>query len=286
MALVAMWGSAFLFNTIALQSIPPALLVTLRLVIGAIVLIVASLWYQVDWREMDLHLLLWFLGMAVVGNALPFYLIAWGQQTISSSLAGILMAVMPLATLMMAHFLLPEEKMTKRRTIGFALGFIGIVVLMGPSAIMEISTSGKTLLAQFAVLAGALCYAMGTIIARLRPESSDLLTSTMVLMLASMITLPFSMTGSIPAMESITPAAAISALLLGMIATGLATVVYFKLLRSAGATFLSMINYLIPVWALVAGVIFLQETVSIEAYLALGMILTGIGISQVRRRFW
>ncbi|HBS27412.1 MAG TPA: EamA/RhaT family transporter [Gammaproteobacteria bacterium] len=291
LALVAMWGSAFLFNTIALQSFPPAQLVTARLVIGAIVLIVAALWYKVNWKVLDLRLVLWFIVMAIVGNALPFYLIAWGQQTISSSLAGILMAVMPLATLLMAHFLLPEEKLTKRRAIGFSLGFIGIIVLMGPSAMLEIGSSGKTLMAQFAVLGGALCYALGTIIARLRPESSDLLTSTMVLIFASLLTLPFSFINSGATENSfkftdITPAAAGSALFLGLIATGLATVLYFKLLRSAGATFLSMINYLIPVWALLAGVLLLHESVSSQALIALSIILLGIAVSQVRRRFW
>ncbi len=286
-----MWGSAFLFNTIALQSFPPAQLVTARLVIGAVVLIVAALWYKVNWKALNLRLVLWFIVMAIVGNALPFYLIAWGQQTISSSLAGILMAVMPLATLLMAHFLLPEEKLSKRRTIGFSLGFIGIIVLMGPSAILEIGSSGKTLMAQFAVLGGALCYALGTIIARLRPESSDLLTSTMVLIFASLITLPFSFISPDAGENSfifaeITPAAAGAALFLGLIATGLATVLYFKLLRSAGATFLSMINYLIPVWALLAGVLLLQESVSSQAIVALSIILLGIAVSQVRRRFW
>lgn len=284
-----MWGSSFLFNTIALQSIPPAILVSVRLVIGALVLILVSIWYKVDWRALNGSLALWFLVMAIVGNALPFYLIAWGQQTIDSSLAGILMAIMPLATLVMAHFLLPEERLTKRRAYGFLLGFVGIVVLMGPAAILEIGTSGKTMIAQLAVLGGALCYALGTIIARLRPESGDLLTSTVVLIFASVITLPFSfMNGSdVPfRLAEVTKVSAAAALFLGLIATGLATVLYFKLLRSAGATFLAMINYLIPVWALLAGVLFLQESVSTRAVIALSIILLGIAISQVRRRFW
>ncbi len=287
LSLVVMWGSAFMFNALALQSVSPSALVTVRLLIGALVLAAVSIHYRVDWRALDIRLMTWFLAMAIIGNALPFYLIAWGQQQVSSSLAGILMAVMPIATLLMAHFLLPGEPLTPRRIIGFLLGFAGIVILMDPASLREIGAGDHSgLLAQIAILGGALCYALGTIVARLRPESDDLLTSTMVLTFAALITLPFSLAGGHPLTGKLSTIALAAILFLGVVATGLATVVYFVLLRRAGATFVSLINYLIPVWALAAGVLFLHETVGWRAIIALTIILAGIAVSQARWRFW
>ncbi len=291
LSLVAMWGSAFLFNSIALHSLSPSLLVTVRLIIGALVLAIVTLWKRSDWSSLNGRLLAWFLAMAVVGNALPFYLIAWGQQYVSSSLAGILMAVMPIATLVMAHFLIRGETLTRRKGFGFLLGFLGIVILMGTDALKELAASPRSLIAQFAILGGALCYAAGSIIARLRPESDDLLTSTVVLAQAALITLPFSLPDmtlafSLAPNATLSPAVIGAILFLGIIATGLATVVYFILLRRTGPTFLSLINYLIPLWALLAGVIVLHESVTPQALIALAVILAGIALSQAQRRFW
>jgi len=279
LTLVAVWGSAFLLNQIALASFPPTTLVAFRLMIGGLVLVVAMWFYQIPWHSSPI-LLGYFLVMAIMGNALPYFLIAWGQQYISSGLAGILMAIMPLATLFLAHFFIPSEPLSGRRVIGFILGFIGIIVLMGPQSLLEVAQTSKTLLAQLAILGGALCYALGTVIARLRPESDDLLTATMVLILASLVMLPTSLLVETPWFKPINIATTGAITLLGLIATGLGTVLYFKLLRSAGATFLAQMNYLIPVWALAAGVIILNEQVTTKALVALTIILLGIAISQ------
>ncbi|RUM93687.1 MAG: EamA/RhaT family transporter [Thiothrix sp.] len=282
LTLVVMWGSAFLLNQIALGSFPPTTLVAFRLIIGAIVLIIAMGWYAIPWHSSP-KLLAYFLAMAIIGNALPYFLIAWGQQYVSSGLAGILMAVMPLATLFLAHFFIPSEPLNTHRVIGFVFGFAGIVVLMGPQSLLEVSHAGTTLLAQLAILGGALCYALGTIIARLRPESDDLLTATMVLIFAGLVALPTSLVVESPWISPLSVAATASITLLGLVATGLATVVYFKLLRSAGATFLAQMNYLIPVWALAAGAVFLNEQVTPKTALGLVIILLGIAISQNRQ---
>ncbi len=281
-ALVAMWGSAFLFNRIALERFTPVSLVTLRLLVGAAVLAVATSLSRPGWRGLRRALWPWFLAMALVGNALPFWLIAWGQETIDSGLAGILMAVNPLATLLLAHFLIPGETLTARRLAGFALGFVGIVVLMGPALLLDRPETRGVLLAELAVLGGALCYSAGSIIARLRPESDDLLTSTMVLILASGLMLPLDLASPAPWPAAPGWPALLAAGFLGVIATGLATVVYFRLLRSAGPSFLSQINYLIPVWALALGAVVLDEPVTPRTLLALGLILGGIALAQVR----
>lgn len=281
-ALVAIWGSAFMFTRIALNSFPPATLVALRIVMGALTLLLVLPFLKSSRHAISFRLLLFFLIMAIVGNSMPFYLISWGQQFVSSGLAGILMAIMPLATLFLAHFFLPNEPLTRRRLVGFLLGFMGIIVLLGPSALLEIKTTGITLYAQLAILGGALCYAAGTIIARLKPESDDILTSAAVLSVASILMLPVSILHENPWIKPLSPASAFAMLFLGVIATAVATVIYFRLLRQAGATFLSQINYLIPVWALGMGVVFLNESIAWNNVLALVMILSGIALSQVR----
>src|SRR4051812_23429337 len=146
-----MWGSAFMFMKIAVATVPPATLVASRLILAAIIL------YAVM-RARGLRLpppgrrWLAFIALGVLGNCLPFFLIAWGQQTIDSALAGILISVMPLATMVLAHFFVAGEHLTSRRALGFAIGFAGIVVLMGPAALMGLGGTPAVALAQAAVL--------------------------------------------------------------------------------------------------------------------------------------
>ena len=133
LALVAMWGSSFMFNKLGVATVPPLTLVAGRLTIGALTLLV--LLYARGVRLPPLGGIWIAYGvLGVVGNALPFFLITWGQQVVDSALAGILMAAMPLATLVLAHFLVQDERMTAGRVAGFALGFVGIVFLMEPAA--------------------------------------------------------------------------------------------------------------------------------------------------------
>ena len=121
-ALVAMWGSSFMFNGIAVSSLPPLTIVAGRVGIAAIVLIVFVYASGRRLPALDRH---WwpFVVVALIGNAIPFYLITWGQQVVESALAGILMAFMPLATIVLAHFLVAGEHMTRQRALGFAGGF-------------------------------------------------------------------------------------------------------------------------------------------------------------------
>ena len=124
LALVAMWGSSFMVNGIAVSSLPPLIIVAGRIGIAAVVLIIFV--YASRRRLPALGRDWWpFVVVALIGNAIPFYLITWGQQVVESALAGILMAFMPLATIVLAHFLIAGEHMTRQRAIGFAGGFGG-----------------------------------------------------------------------------------------------------------------------------------------------------------------
>jgi drug/metabolite transporter (DMT)-like permease len=189
MALVAMWGSAFLFIKLGVATVPPMTLVAARLVLGAAVLL--PVLYLRGLRLPPLGAA-WFpfTLLALLGNAIPFYLITWGQQTVPSALAGILMAAMPLATMVLAHFAVAGEHMTRSRVAGFVLGFLGIMSLMGPAALGRLGGSALDVLAQLAILAGALCYAANSVLTRRIVKSGFLVAATAMLVVASVVVVP------------------------------------------------------------------------------------------------
>lgn len=276
-ALVAMWGSSFLLTKIAVGSLAPAQVVTGRLVLAALVLTVVAV---VLGRGMPRGGRAWlYLGlMAVVGNVLPFMLITWGQQRVDSGLAGILMAVMPLATLVLAHFFVDGERLRRNRIIGFLIGFVGIVVLVGPQALVQLGGSGEILVAQLAILGGAFAYAVNTILARHRPAADVWITSAAVLGFAALLSMPMSVPLGVPA--DVPQGALMAVATLGLVSTAAATVGYFRLVTLAGPTFLSQINYLIPLWAVGMGMLFLGERPQWNAVAALLLILAGIAFAQ------
>lgn len=280
-ALVVMWGSSFMFNKIGVATLPPLSLVAGRITIAGVVLLVLM-------RARNLRLPppgpIWiaYAVLGIVGNIVPFLAITWGQQTVDSALAGILMAVMPLATLLLAHFLIDGERLTPSRIAGFALGFVGIVFLFEPAALGEIG--GLHAISQLAVLGGALCYSANSILARLLVRSDFLTAAAGTMLVSSAIVLPLALAIDTP--WRLAPAAPSAAAMvwLGVGPTAVATIVYFRLISSAGPTFMSLVNYLSPAVAVLLGVALLGEEPGVNAYTGLALILAGIAISQLRRR--
>jgi drug/metabolite transporter (DMT)-like permease len=282
MALAAMWGSAFLFIKLGVATVPPATLVAARLVLGTLVLL--PLVYLRGLRLPPLgRAWLPFVVMALIGNAIPFYLITWGQQTVPSALAGILMAAMPLATMVLAHFAVAGEHMTRNRVTGFLLGFSGITFLMGPPALAGAGGSALEILAQFAILAGALCYAANSVLARRLVTGEFLVTSAAMLLVASILAVPIALVLDRPWELASTVPSILSIIWLGVGPTAVATIFYFQLISSAGPTFMSLVNYLSPCIAVALGVMLLGEEPGANAYAGLALILSGIALSQWRR---
>lgn len=283
LALVAMWGSSFMFNKLGVASVPPLTLVAGRLTIGTLILLVVL-------RAKGIRLpppgRVWlaYAVLGVVGNALPFFLITWGQQAIDSALAGILMAAMPLATLVLAHFFVQGERMTPERAAGFVLGFLGIVALMGPAAVAGMGGAALQVVSQLSVLCGALCYSANSVMARLLVKSDFLVASACTLLVSSVLVIPLTLAIDRPwtLQPSVSSIAAI--VWLGVGPTAVATILYFRLISSAGPTFMSLVNYLSPAIAVLLGVMLLGEHPGVNAYAGLALILVGIAVSQWRRR--
>jgi drug/metabolite transporter (DMT)-like permease len=282
LALVAMWGSSFMFNRIAVASLPPWTVVAGRIGIAALVLIliVHALGRRLpppgrEWAP--------FVLIAVIGNAVPFYLITWGQQVVESALAGILMAVMPLATIVLAHFLIAGEHLTRQRAAGFATGFLGIVLLMGPAALAGIGGEAVRIISQLAVLGGALCYALQSVLTRLIVKGDVMVAAAGTLLVASVIVVPVALWLDRPWLLAPSVSSAAAVVWLGVGPTAVATILYFMLIRSAGPSFMSLVNYLSPGVAVMLGLLVMGETPSANAYFGLALILAGIAVTQWRR---
>jgi len=287
LGLTVLWGSAFLLTKVAVSALDPDLVVAGRLLVACLLLVPLAMW---RWRNhgaeesWGARLWVFLLLIAVFGNALPFSLIAWGQQHIDSALAGILMAIMPLATLGLSHYLVPGEQLTPYRIAGFLLGFTGVVVLMGPDALGEAANGEGSLLPMLAVLGGALCYAISAILARLRPASDALPSAAATTLMASALMLPLVLGLGDPDPPAQATGASVAAVLaLGAFSTAWASILYFQLIKSAGPAFVSQLNYLIPLWAVAAGMLFLGERPEPEALYALVLILGGILLVQLER---
>ena len=282
-ALVAMWGSSFMFIKLGVASVPTSTLVAARLILGALILIMVV---YLRGARLPPFGKVWgyYTILALLGNFIPFTAITWGQQRTDSALAGILMAVMPMATMVLAHFFVKGEHMTRNRVLGFVLGFAGIAVLMGPPAVERIAGQSLATLSQMAILLGALCYAANSVLTRILARGDDVLVaSAAMLLIASVIALPVALLVDKPWQVQPSVASLTAILWLGVGPTAIATVVYFKLIATAGPTFMSLVNYMSPVVAVFLGVALLGETPGIHAYVALALILLGIAVSQWRR---
>ena len=273
-ALVALWGSSYLMVEISLTLFRPEQIAGLRILTAAIVLFAAMFW-RGERLPRDLKSWAYFLGIAVIGNCVPFFLISWGQQEVESGLAGILAASTPLAVLILAHFTLIDERLGVRQVLGFVSGFAGIVVLMGPDSIAALGGSTSRLLSQLAIFSGAICYAVATVMARSMPATPPLVAAAGVILLAAAVMSPFSISGAQLLGEiSWQTGAAIG--FLGLFGTGLASILYFHLVSATSARFTSLLNYLVPVWAVGLGAWVLGEKLPLNSWLALALIFVGL----------
>lgn len=274
LGLVTLWGSSYLMVEIALQAWAPPQIAGLRIWAAGLVLLPAMLLggsslprARAAWG--------WYLLIALVGNCLPFFLIAWGQQHLESGLAGILAATTPLCVLLLAHYALPDERLRPGQVLAFVLGFGGIVVLMGPDSLAALGGSGDRLWGQLAVFGGAFCYAVATVAARFVPTAHPVVTSAGVMLMAALVMGPWAGTGLAAGLQA--PPAAVGAIgFLGLLGTGAASILYFFLIAQTGARFTSLLNYLVPVWAVGLGGAVLGETLPPSAWLALAMILCAL----------
>ena len=280
--LASIWSGSFLFIKVAVGDIPPLTVVAGRVVLGGLAL---ALVLRLTGRALPRDRRVW-LDCAVVAlgaNLGPFFLIAWGEQSIDSGLAAILMGSMPLSALLLAHFLTHDEKLDGAKLLGVVVGFVGVVVLIGPSALLDAGL-GSDLGAKLAIVAAGAGYALGSIysrrsgLTRLPPT----VVACTILLICSGGILPLALAVDQP--WNLTPgAAALASMLgLGLLSTGLAYVILFHLLTRRGVVFVSLNNYLVPLIGLFLGALILAEPITFTALAGLALILLGVGLVQLR----
>jgi drug/metabolite transporter (DMT)-like permease len=272
----ALWGASFLLVKIGVGSVPPLTVTAARLVLASLLLLVlARMTGQSLPKDPRTLLLVAFTG--VLGNALPFSLISWGQVKIESGLSAILMAVMPLVTYLLAHIFTHDEKLNRFKALGVALGMAGIVVLIGPA---KLASLGQETVRQLAVTGAAVCYGFNALLARrlaghppLALVAGFMLASAVVLVpLSLVVDQPWTLTPTTEAIAAIT--------VLGLLQTAMGTVLMMVILRRQGASFFSQINFLVPIFGVFWGFLVLAERPSVDALVALGMILAGIALAR------
>ena len=276
MVLVALWGSSFVFTALSVDSIDPISVVFYRLLLGALVLSLVVFARRLPFPR-NPSIWFGFLLMAIAGNALPFFLISWGQQTIDSGVAGMIMAIMPLMTMVFAHYTIEGETLNRYKIIGFCLGISGVTLLLGP----VFEGGFQALLSGLAIFTAATCYAVNAILIKRLPRFSPMVGACGVLIMASLVLLPFWLFLA-PVNNSISEDSMLSVIWLGIGPTGIATIVLFAVIDRAGPTFLSTINYMVPVVAFFCGAWILSEPVSWHHFVALATILSGIAITRFR----
>lgn len=279
--LVLVWGFAFALIAVALESFHPLFIVWCRLWMGALVVWCVWRWRQQRWclgREWWPRLTL----LSLTGNIIPFSLIAWAEQSVPSAEVGILMALMPIATLLLAHWLLDHEPLTWRRFSGVAVGFAGVALLVGDD-LLSAGASGQWR-GQLAALLATVSYAFNGVYAKRLPAQEPVALALGTLGIGSIfLAVPALWAQLVGPGLDITPGATSVLMVLGVMATGVATWCYFVVVTERGPGFLSTINYLIPAVAFAAGTLFLAEPWGWEHLIALAMILVGVGLIQVRQ---
>ena len=276
-----LWGGSFFFVELVVDKLPPLTIVLTRVSLAAV-----SLWALVALtrprRAPPAAAWLAFLLMGLLNNVIPFSLLVWGQSHIASGLAAIINATTPLFTVLVAGFCLVDERPNPARLLGVVTGMAGVAVMIGPEALDGLDDH---LLAQFAVLAAALSYALagvyGRRFKRMRIDpvttAAGQVTASSLILLPAVLIFEAPRIGSLPGIETFAPLAA-----LGILSTAIAYILYFRLLASAGATNLLLVAFLIPVSAILLGCLVLGE--SLQAAHFAGMALIGFGLLLIDGR--
>ena len=273
------WGSSFLLIKVALEDLTPLQIVAGRIVIGAL-LLVALLYARGHRLPRDPRLLRTLFVMALIGNLVPFTLITWGEQYITSSLAAILNSTTPLFTVMIAAAALKGESLSALRLGGVILGFAGVGVIVG------FETDGS-IQGMVAMTLASLSYAGGFVYARRHLSGRDLpplaLPATQLLISAVLI-FPFALVNAVDTPPNVTFDATATTLALGLLGTGWAYVLYYRLIADIGATSASFVTYLIPIFGIALGAIVLGEKLGVNTIAGAMLVIGGIAVAEIGNR--
>ena len=269
--LALIWASAFFNRKIATYSFGPVTIAFLRVFFGAIPVLLLCYYkgIKIEAFSKDWH---WFALIGFINLVAPFFLIAYGVKSVQSNLAAILMSTTPLSSTILGHFYTKNEKFNLVKTFGILVGFSGIIYLFSDNLLINENNLVSALL----ILLGSTCYVVGGVltlkISKKKNENvtgSILIWATIILIpLVSFIEQPWNLT---PRIDS-----TISVIYLGLVSTGIAWLLRFRILINNGLIFQSQVSYLIPIFGTVLSYIFLKELITIKILISLIAVVLGI----------
>ena len=274
--LALIWASAFFNIKIATESFGPLTISFLRVFFGAIPVLLLCYYknIKIEAFSKDWH---WFAMIGFINLVVPFFLISYGVKSVQSNLAAILMSTTPLSSTVLGHFFIKNEKFNSIKTIGILIGFSGIVFLFSDNLLINENNFISALL----ILLGSTCYVIGGVLTlKISRKKNENVTGS-ILIWAVIILLPITYFletpwASVPSKESL-----ISVVYLGIFPTGIAWLLRFKILKNNGLIFQSQVSYLIPIFGILLGYIFLNELITFKVIISI--IAVAIGIYFVRR---
>lgn len=272
----AIWGGAFIFVTIALNDFGPVSIATWRVSLGAIVMLFIAMLIG---QEFPRGLRNWrfILVVGFLNSAVPFFLISWGQQFISSAESAILVAMGTFVSLLLSHFTSDDERINKSRVLGVAVGFVGVLVLV----FWDLVESGTgNLWGQLAVMAAGCSYATSSVISRRLTHLPMISTSAVTLTSACLYMVPLAFVLEDPLPGNVNPSSIVALVYLGVVATALGFTVRFFIIRANGAVFMSLVGYLVPLFGVIWSGLYFADVVKLQTLLSLSLIMLGIAITR------
>jgi drug/metabolite transporter (DMT)-like permease len=277
--LSVIWGGSFFFFAVAIRELPTFTIVLARVGLGAIAIWLAVLVLRVP-RPVEAKVWRDLLIMGVINNAIPFSLIVWGQREVASGLAAVINGTTPFFTVLVANAFTTDEKMSWNRFAGALAGLAGVAVMIGFDVLADL---GASLGHQLAIVLGAVFYASASVFARRFGGLPPLVTAAGQTTGSTLALLPLVVLIDRPWLLPWPSHGTVASLLaLGVLCTAIAYLLYFSVLKSAGATNLVLVTFLVPVSAILLGVGFLDETLKLQHLL--GMAAIGLGLALIDGR--
>jgi drug/metabolite transporter (DMT)-like permease len=276
----AIWSSSFMWIKIAVQEMRPITLVAYRVLFGLLFGIAVILIQRVslrrsfqEWRPLLL--------LGITNIAIPFFLISWGEQVIDSGVAAILDATVPLFTILLAHFLLRDDKITLPKVLGLLIGFTGVVILMSK----DIGSSSNSVLGQLAVVLASVFYAgSGVFARRTTVDTPGILRSAGPLISATLVMWPATFLLESPLKIPQLGITWMALLFLGILGSGVAFILAYYLIHEIGPTRTSMVTYLFPVGGVLLGVIFLDEQLSWQLIAGTTLVIVSLAVVNWKQK--
>lgn len=273
-----LWGASFFFNKIILRDLSPFTLVFLRLGGGAILLWLFIL-FTSEKVKLSRKMISGFIVLGIFNNLVPFSLIVWGQQYIEEGQASVINASAPLFSALIGHFVTRQERLTKNKIAGLITGWAGVLLLVSTSISV---TGAHSLQGRLAVVSAALCYAIGATYGQHFKNISPKVLAAGMLSTSSLFILPFVLLVDKPWTITLHTHAILALIGLVFLSTALAYLIYYALLARVGSTNILLVTFLIPVTALVLGILFLDEHPGWQTFGGLILIITGLLIVDGR----